>query len=155
MSQNETLDPAIIESVAHNIFYVLPLLRKKLLYLDTVQAEHGIPLSHTQVLSMLSEVGSMSVSEISRKLGIAKPNITPLVDRLIDDGYVDRIRDTTDRRVVNIIILDAGRAKLEAIKKSVSDLVHSWSKQLSMEDYKELCNSLISLSRILTEMNGR
>lgn len=84
MTKKRTLDPEMIDSVAQNMFYALPLIKKRLLHMDMVQKEHGTPLSHVQVLAMLQDVGTMSVSEISRRLGIAKPNITPLVDRLFE-----------------------------------------------------------------------
>ena len=98
MTKKRTLDPEMIDSVAQNMFYALPLIKKRLLHMDIVQKEHGTPLSHVQVLAMLQDVGMMSVSEISRRLGIAKPNITPLVDRLFEAGYVDRQHDENDRR---------------------------------------------------------
>ena len=90
MSKKRTLDPQMIDSVAQNMFHALPLIKKRLLHMDMIQREHGTPLSHVQVLAMLQDAGTMSVSEISRRLGIAKPNITPLVDRLYEAGYVDR-----------------------------------------------------------------
>ena len=71
MELNVKPDEKTVEQIAANIFHVMPLLRKRLLRLDVVQAQHGIPLSHAQVLAMLSENKSMSVSEISRRLGIA------------------------------------------------------------------------------------
>jgi len=152
MSRKKTLDPALINSISQNIFTVMPLLRKRLLHMDVIQAEHGIPLSHVQVLSMLSEAGSMSVSEISSRLGIAKPNITPLVDRLIDDHLVDRIRDTNDRRVVNVVIMDAGKEKLEAIRETIGKQVHEWGMNISTADFRELADSLASLTKILSQI---
>ena len=102
MPKRRVIDPQMIDKLAQNMFHALPLLKKRLLHMDLVQSEHGIPLSHVQVLAMLQDAGTMSVSEISRRLGIAKPNITPLVDRLLESGLVDRQRDQHDRRVVNI-----------------------------------------------------
>ena len=93
MTKKRSIDPAMIDNVAQNMFHILPLIKKRLLHMDLVQREHGTPLSHVQVLAMLNDVGTMSVSEISRRLGIAKPNITPLVDRLYESGYVDRQHD--------------------------------------------------------------
>ena len=75
MSKKRTLDPQMIDSVAQNMFHALPLIKKRLLHMDMIQREHGTPLSHVQVLAMLQDAGTMSVSEISRRLGIAKPNI--------------------------------------------------------------------------------
>ena len=66
MTKKRTLDPEMIDSVAQNMFYALPLIKKRLLHMDIVQKEHGTPLSHVQVLAMLQDVGMMSVSEISR-----------------------------------------------------------------------------------------
>ena len=152
MTKKRTLDPEMIDSVAQNMFYALPLIKKRLLHMDMVQKEHGTPLSHVQVLAMLQDVGTMSVSEISRRLGIAKPNITPLVDRLIESHYVDRIRDAQDRRVVNIVILDEGREKLKCIHETVSNQVRSWAEALTAPEFRSLAESLGSLRHILEKL---
>lgn len=90
---------ALLNSIAQNLFNALPIFRKRVLHLDSIQRDCHIPLSHVQVLALLQDHGSMSVSEISQRLGIAKPNITPLADRLIADGLAERQRDPADRRV--------------------------------------------------------
>ena len=149
MTKKRTLDPEMIDSVAQNMFYALPLIKKRLLHMDMVQKEHGTPLSHVQVLAMLQDVGTMSVSEISRRLGIAKPNITPLVDRLIDEGLAERNRDEIDRRVVNIHICPAGQEKLIAIRQSLVSQVDDWSGEFTRGELKELNKSLGCIIRIL------
>lgn len=152
MTKKRTIDPAMIDAVAQNMFHVMPLIKKRLLHMDMVQKEHGTPLSHVQVLAMLQDAGTMSVSEISRRLGIAKPNITPLVDRLIESHYVDRIRDAQDRRVVNIVILDEGREKLKCIHETVSNQVRSWAEALTAPEFRSLAESLGSLRHILEKL---
>jgi len=117
--------------------------------MDVIQRDYNIPLSHVQVLAMLNDNGSMSVSEISRRLGIAKPNITPLVDRLTEARLVDRERDAEDRRVVNIVIRPEGIEKLTVIRSTMLDLVTAWADNLSTADLKELNKSLASITRIL------
>ena len=140
----------MIDSVAQNMFYALPLIKKRLLHMDIVQKEHGTPLSHVQVLAMLQDVGMMSVSEISRRLGIAKPNITPLVDRLFEAGYVDRQHDENDRRVVNIVLLPAGMEKLASIRATISRQIQTQAEDLSLSEFRELHDSLESVVRILS-----
>lgn len=152
MTKKRTIDPAMIDSVAQNMFHVLPLIKKRLLHMDLVQKEHGTPLSHVQVLAMLQDVGTMSVSEISRRLGIAKPNITPLVDRLYEGGYVDRQHDENDRRVVNIVLLPAGEEKLAAIRATIARQIQVQSEDLSVTEFRELNDSLASLVRILSSL---
>ena len=152
MTKKRTIDPAMIDSVAQNMFHVLPLIKKRLLHMDLVQKEHGTPLSHVQVLAMLQDVGTMSVSEISRRLGIAKSNITPLVDRLYEGGYVDRQHDENDRRVVNIVLLPAGEEKLAAIRATIARQIQVQSENLSVSEFRELSDALSSVVRILSSL---
>ncbi|MBQ7886750.1 MAG: MarR family transcriptional regulator [Clostridia bacterium] len=152
MTKKRTIDPAMIDNVAQNMFHILPLIKKRLLHMDLVQREHGTPLSHVQVLAMLNDVGTMSVSEISRRLGIAKPNITPLVDRLYEAGYVDRQHDENDRRVVNIVLLEAGKEKLAAIRATISRQIQLQVDGLSVSEFRELNESLSSVVRILSSL---
>ena len=152
MTKKRTIDPAMIDTVAQNMFHILPLIKKRLLHMDLVQREHGTPLSHVQVLAMLNDVGTMSVSEISRRLGIAKPNITPLVDRLYESGYVDRQHDENDRRVVNIVLMEAGKEKLAAIRATISRQIQMQVDGLSVSEFRELNESLDSVVRILASL---
>lgn len=152
MPKKKTVDQKTIDAVAINMFHAIPLMRKRLLHMDSIQTEHGIPLSHVQVLSMLSNNEAMSVSEISKRLGIAKPNITPLVDRLMEMGLVDRKRDNTDRRVVNVVILPDGMEKLTAIRTSIGYYVQQEAGKLTAAEFKELADALASVTRILSSL---
>ena len=152
MTKKRTIDPAMIDAVAQNMFHILPLIKKRLLHMDLVQREHGTPLSHVQVLAMLQDAGPMAVSEISRRLGIAKPNITPLVDRLFEAGYVDRQHDENDRRVVNIVLLPAGEEKLAAIRATIARQIQVQAEGLSISEFRELNDSLANVVRILSSL---
>ena len=152
MTKKRTIDPVAVDSLTQNIFHALPLIKKRLLHMDLVQREHGIPLSHVQVLAMLQDMGTMSVSEISRRLGIAKPNITPLVDRLFEAGYVDRQHDENDRRVVNIVLLPAGEEKLSAIRATISSQIMVQVEDLSHSEFRDLTESMSSIVRILSSL---
>ncbi len=138
-----------VERIAQGIFQAQPLMKKRLAKLSAIQSEQGIPLSHVQVLAMLEEVGSMSVSEISKRFGIAKPNITPLVDRLVNAGLVDRVRSESDRRVVNIVILEEGRNRLRQIQNALNEHVAGWQNTLTAEEFSRLDRALIDIVEIL------
>ena len=110
---------AALEHLYDMLFQAWPLMRRRLLPSSAQQAEFGMPLSHVQVLVMLDHRGSLSITEISNSFGIAKPNITPLVDRLIEEGLVMRERNSADRRVVNVVICEKGRERLADIYRPV------------------------------------
>ena len=154
MSEWEYTDAQREASLGHLydvLFQAWPLMRRKLLPSSAQQAEFGMPLSHVQVLVMLDHRGSLSISEISNSFGIAKPNITPLVDRLIEEGLVMRERNSTDRRVVNVVICEKGRERLAAIYRQLCDHLFDWTCSLSGEDLARFNDALETIVRLLSK----
>ena len=152
MSRKKAITPADIEAISQNIITVMPLLRKHLLHMDLPKNEYGIPLSCMQVLSMLSQTGSMSMSELSNRLSIAKPNVTTMLDRLVEDRLVERIRDIEDRRVVNITISATGREKLAAIQANICEHVQEWAEGMRAVDFRALVEAFETIGRVLSGM---
>lgn len=137
-------DAALIDSISQNLYEALPLLPKRLVRLDTITREFGMPFSHIQILCMLSDQ-EMTIGEISANLGIAKPNITPLLDSLNERRILERCRSEKDRRIVNVRLLPEGRALAERVKKSIAAQVGEWPKVFNHSDIKRLNNALAYL----------
>ena len=154
MSEREYTDAQREASLGHLydvLFQAWPLMRRKLLPSSAQQAEFGMPLSHVQVLVMLDHRGSLSISEISNSFGIAKPNITPLVDRLIEEGLVMRERNSPDRRVVNVVICEKGRERRADIYRRLCDNLFDWTRTLSREDLASFNDALETIVRLLSK----
>lgn len=140
-------DSALVDSVADNLFEALPLFPKRLMHIDALVRQHQMPFSHIQILIMLAGE-DMTIGQISDRLGIAKPNITPLVDALRDNGLVERIRSEKDRRIVHVHLLPEGEEKLCAIRADIAAQVKGWKGGLSRSEVKELSSALASMNRI-------
>ena len=151
MDHRNTERDATLEHLYDMLFQAWPLMRRKLLPSSAQQAEFGMPLSHVQVLVMLDHRGSLSITEISQSFGIAKPNITPLVDRLIEDGLVMRERNSADRRVVNVVICEKGRERLADIYRRLCDNLFDWTRTLSREDLASFNDALETIVRLLSK----
>ena len=53
------------------------------------------------------------------------PSMTEVVDRLVAEGFVERVRDTDDRRVVKVQLTDRGRNAHDGILEArVQELQH-------------------------------
>ncbi|MBP3637141.1 MAG: MarR family transcriptional regulator [Clostridia bacterium] len=146
-------DATLVNSLSGNLFDLLPLFPKRVIHVDELVRVHQMPFSHIQILIMLSQ-GPMSIGQISDRLGIAKPNITPLVDSLRDDGLVERVRSEQDRRIVNVHLLPEGEKRLEAIREDIAKQVTEWRESLSRSEAKELNNALGSIVRIMGTINN-
>ncbi len=64
---------------------------------------------------MLMSDGPSTMTHLADKLGVSLPNVTGLVDRMVEHGLVERGRDSDDRRVVTVSTTAAGRAQVEEI----------------------------------------
>lgn len=146
MSSTESMQ---LNGIELDLLEVVPLLNKRLIRMAELRECLDMPLSHMQVLSALSTQGDMSVTEISRRFGIAKPNITPLIDHLTDAGWVERTKNNRDRRVVNVTILPEGREKVEKSLEAMRERVAKWKKGMDDEEFAELQDALKTIVRIL------
>lgn len=74
-------------------------------------------ISSTQlhVLFVLMSDGPTTMSRLADALDVSLPNVTGIVDRMVENGLVERNRDSDDRRVVGVGATAAGRATVEEI----------------------------------------
>lgn len=153
MAKNWSEDGMLMDSITGNLFEALPLLPKRLVRVDAITRRFDMPFSHVQILCMLSG-GAMTIGDISKNLGIAKPNITPLLDSLKERGLLDRQRSDKDRRIVNVTLEPAGMEMAEQIKQCIAEQVAEWPESIGSGDAKRLNNALaclISMGKLLSE----
>jgi DNA-binding MarR family transcriptional regulator len=69
-------------------------------------------LTYPQYLALLVlwEVDAISVRQLGERLSLDSATLTPLLKRLEKQGHVERRRDSTDERVVRIVLTRKGRA---------------------------------------------
>ncbi len=144
MAKHWTDDQNLVEAISGNLYQALPLLPKRLVRVDALTREYGMPFSHIQIICLLSD-GAMSIGEISMSLGIAKPNITPLLDALNERGVLERCRSEKDRRIVNVRLLPEGQELADRLRTSICTQVMEWPRSFSHSDIKRLNNALAYL----------
>ena len=147
MPKSWTTDSALMESVAQNLCEAVVLLPKQLLHVDELTKKFGMPFSHIQILVMLSK-GDVTIGDIARTLGIAKPNITPLLDNLCNKGLVERVRTTGDKRIVHVRLTDQGRETMHTLRSLISEQVSEWDNFCNRSDVKQLNHALAYLVQI-------
>ena len=77
---------------------------------------HGLSIIGFQVLALLEIHGAMPMSRLADELGVALPNATGIVGRMIERGVVQRTHDEHDRRVVLAALTDDGRRLIEEME---------------------------------------
>ncbi len=153
MARNWTEDETLIDAISKNLYDALPRLPRRLVRQDAITREFGMPFSHIQILCMLSD-GEMTIGEISTSLGIAKPNITPLLDAMHERGMLERCRSEKDRRIVKVRLLPQGQELAQQIQASIAEQVKDWPGSFSVSDIKRLNNALAYLIEIARRMSA-
>lgn len=153
MAKKWTEDTELLNGMAANLLDMLAVFPKQMMHLDRLVREFGMPLSHIQILVVLSQ-GDLSIGSLSEKMGIAKPNITPLVDTLCEKKLAERIRSEEDRRVVNVHLMAGGAEMLEQIRASVAKQVTEWTLPMSRSEAKEMNAAFASILRLTAPGRG-
>jgi DNA-binding MarR family transcriptional regulator len=75
--------------------------------------EVNVTLPQIRVLSLLAgHAEGLSGRALASMLGVGPSAVTPLVDRLVDHGYVRREEDKQDRRITRLLLTPEGAAVL-------------------------------------------
>lgn len=79
------------------------------------RVEPGVTLPQLRVLTVASEVGSLSNADVARSLDIHISNASRLCERLVQAGLLDRRDSPTDRRQVQLTLTDTGQQLVASV----------------------------------------
>jgi DNA-binding MarR family transcriptional regulator len=113
-----------------------------------VWERHGVTGDQYNVLRILRGVypGGHPRNEVARRMIHRAPDVTRMLDRLVRQGLVARIRNPDDRRESIATITKAGLAALERIDPEVHATQMAVTASLSEGDLKQLvrlCDALV------------
>jgi DNA-binding MarR family transcriptional regulator len=142
------LNNQTIEDISENVIGILPVILKKLISFIDEGANLELSHYHFAILGMISKVGPLSISEIGRSLLISKPQMTAMIDKIVDYGLVSRTQTPEDRRVIIISLTAEGRKVLNrAIANLRSNVARKMAK-LSESDLQAFSEALKTIKDI-------
>lgn len=98
-----------------------------------------------KALLLISEEEGIRMRELARKMGGSFSNATVLVDRLVERGFVERLAEPEDRRVVLVRVSEEGRRLIEQLVTSWRAITTSLLETLAPEDLSTVRDSLCIL----------
>jgi DNA-binding MarR family transcriptional regulator len=99
-----------LEGTIDTVERLLPgIMRRVFLPPDADSPFWELPLPQLRLLGMLERRESARMSEVGECLGVALSTATQVADRLAARGWVERVPDPEDRRVVRLMLSEAGR----------------------------------------------
>jgi DNA-binding MarR family transcriptional regulator len=114
-----------------------------------------ITLSQLRVLGLLaSQPRGMSGRELATTLHIGPSAVTPLADRLVEQGYARREEDTVDRRITRLLVTSNGLALLEKLTSGKRENVRRTLEQLSPSELAVVARGLHLMSQAAQRAAG-
>ncbi|MFP4662421.1 MAG: MarR family winged helix-turn-helix transcriptional regulator [Halanaerobiales bacterium] len=131
-------------SIYKNRYYVMSLISKirehSVDFIEKGLARIGVEdlvVSHGAILSALyRNNGQLTMNQISEEIDRSKSTVTQLVDRLIEEGYVEKKVSEEDRRYRYIILTDKSMEIKEDVYKisdHLIDIVYKGFSELEEE----------------------
>jgi len=114
----------------------------------------GVRFSPSQMRAMAAfhEDREYRMGKLSKIAQVTMPFMTEMVDGLVRDGILERVRDSTDRRVVKVKLSGHGRNIHKQFVKTRSREMESIFAKLDRKDQTELLKSLQKMSEIFKKI---
>jgi len=140
-----------IEGIADEFMSTFPLFFRMVIRDDTGLATRKFDPSR-MVLGAIMAHGQVPMSAIGAHMGISRPYMTALIDKLIAEGLVKRVEDPDDRRVTYIVITKAGKQALSEFKRSRKEMMVRNLSVLTTEEISSLESSAKTIRNIASSL---
>jgi MarR family transcriptional regulator for hemolysin len=110
--------------------------------LDRRLQSHDANLWHWLLLRKAADSEGASQRELAERMGIEPPTLVRHLDKLADEGLVERRADPDDRRVVRVVVTPAGHERLAQLHPIVHELDQELRGILTKRDAEVLTRAL-------------
>jgi DNA-binding MarR family transcriptional regulator len=110
---------------------------------NAVFAKLGLSTRKHSVLLAINNMPSpVTVTDVARWLDRNANGISMLVDRMVKDGLVSRVRDMPDHRAVRLVITGKGEECIEEANRLTWQLFQSIFSEISQADLRKMSSLL-------------
>jgi len=111
-------------------------------YADRQAARYGITRAQWAVLAKVERSEGMKQSELAELMEMQPITLTRLIDKLCDNGWIERRGDETDRRVNRLYLKKAARPLLGKLAGLRSELTATALEGISPQDAHRMLTQL-------------
>jgi DNA-binding MarR family transcriptional regulator len=125
----------------------LDAFRRLMASLQAARAQRGAdpwtdcPMTMPQLRALSLIVAArngLSSRELAASLGVGASAVTPMVDRLVDHGFVLRHEDPHDRRIARLTATESGSAVLEQLVAGKGDVLREALARLTSDQLQQV-----------------
>jgi len=117
---------------------------------------HAMTLPRFDILAQLHRAdGALSMGELSRRLMVSNGNVTGLIEKLVNEGLVERKASPGDRRVQMVSLTAKGRRSFEDVARAHRGWIAGMMDGLGRDDLAALHALLARLKQSVLDDTTR
>lgn len=114
----------------------------------------GLGRSDLRALNLL-EHGPLGASALAQRLGLTRPAVTALIDRLTDAGYVTRVSVPGDRRATAVELRAATWTAFATVYRPLGEQVWAATADLTETDRHAVADAMTAMTSAFHEVRAR
>ncbi|KWT99670.1 MAG: MarR family winged helix-turn-helix transcriptional regulator [Vibrio toranzoniae] len=121
------------------------------LHSKKLSKEYGMTGPQLILMRAIQEMGNVTIKELSNQTNVSQATTTTIIDRLELNGYVQRVRSSSDRRKVHANLTEKGQ---ELLNNAPPPLQDNFVKKFQNLEPWEQSLLLSSMQRVSAMMNA-
>jgi DNA-binding MarR family transcriptional regulator len=142
------------EHVVERFHKAMMTTHRRLGTLITQELDNDLTRPQLFILSIISKEQNITVSRLADKMEVKPSAITVMLDRLVNNGYADRIHDSKDRRVVLVQCTEKGKDALLRIKEDIKVLLKHHLKEIDSNEMLQFVKTFEKIADELSKENS-
>ncbi|XOQ48572.1 MAG: Multiple antibiotic resistance protein MarR [Eubacteriales bacterium] len=146
------MDSANFNELIAALLSIVPQINET--FLRPIEQKSLGNLTPTQVraIRILESKELLSMTQFSTEMDISKQQMTKIINALVEKGYVERVEDKTNRRLVLIRLTKFGRVQIKKLTQQAVELLRLQFKQISEEDKAALIEATQTIKSIVEKI---
>ncbi len=141
------------ESIAE-LVAALPMLMGTLLEGSRLKTEPGLNISEKRTLMYIYRHEGGTMTDYSKRVGLARGSFTTVADSLEQKGLVSRAPGTGDRRSYTLVLTEEGKSAAQEIDSRFKQFIFSRLETLTENELHSLNKALETIDVVLDKIKA-
>ena len=146
------MDDSNLNNISNDLYMLLLSLNKRVFNHEEMLKNCAMPPSHIKVIFHVIHTGPCAISEVAKDLSISKPNMSPIIDKLVSEGFLERFPDPKDRRIIRVKSTDVACSFLRQREVEIKEKLQKRLSPLTDNELKELTECLSTMNKIINKI---
>lgn len=111
----------------------------------------NLTIAQADTMMVIHQAGNISITELSKLLGVSTPSVSTMVDRMVEKNLLIRTQDSNDRRRVTISLSSTTKHQIHKVEQAVLQMFENLIAAVGDDIGKLWCKVLLAVESALDD----